>query len=202
MKPTHFIDLTSDHNPQNGNQSMPNSSSPPFQQQNYTLHNNSQFQQVSTHQRNNFVASQTFIPNQQYNSNLQTQNPNLQYYPPQTNQQYQQYQNRTIAPPIINPNNPYHQNIANTQKILNQYVPPSQPTQQFSRIKCNFSLVTPQEFTIRVESGHVPSQIFTQFRRIEGVRFDWDAKRFVFPINRHDILLVILFSNYCFFYIF
>jgi hypothetical protein len=60
------------------------------------------------------------------------------------------------------------------------------------KINVNFSLINADQFTARVESGSVTSALIQFLRSIQGAKFDWDLKRFCFPITLHDQLQVII----------
>lgn len=113
----------------------------------------------------------------------------------------QYYQSNLSHPNNVNAVNAYQQNLLNHQKITQQYQAPGYlPPQQnipMIRVRAHFSLINSEEFTIRVESGSaVPPNIFQQFHRIQGLKFDWENKRFLFPIARHDYLHVRIMSPF------
>lgn len=56
-----------------------------------------------------------------------------------------------------------------------------------------FSLVNTKEFTIRADKT-VNKQVISLIKMVNGVRFDWDTSRWIFPLNAHDTLQVALTS--------
>jgi hypothetical protein len=203
-----FVDLTNDQNhpgPNNPNQNY--RFVPSINQQ----LNGNQYSAASNRQRNDFIAASTQIPGQIYVPPHHVQTPNTFQYISAQEQlarqgsgNYSQMVSPRMMyqppppPPINNYGqnmSPYIQNMANRQQITNRYssgyVEPATAHQQLApRIKCTFSLVTPEEFTIRVEEGTIPINKFNQLRRIDLLKFDWENKRFLFPITRHDTLYV------------
>lgn len=58
--------------------------------------------------------------------------------------------------------------------------------------KVTFHLLNSAEFTVRTLSLRITHPILTVLKQVPGVRFDWDKKRFVFPISEHNKLKVAL----------
>jgi hypothetical protein len=206
-----FVDLTNDQNHQGQNNPNQNYRFVPTVNQQL---NGNQYNAASNRQRNEFVAASTQLPGQTYvPPHVQTLN-TYQYISAQEQLARQGFGNNAQMvsprvmyqppPPINNSGqnvNPCFQNMANRQQITNRYssgyVEPASAHQQLApRIKCTFSLVTPEEFTVRVEEGTIPLNKFNQFFRMDLLKFDWESKRFLFPITRHDTLYVS--KNCCF----
>lgn len=64
-------------------------------------------------------------------------------------------------------------------------------------LKVTFSLVSVQEFTARVDTGAVSLEILDLIRRIPGAKFDWEKKRWMFPLAAHDNLQVLCALHCC-----
>jgi hypothetical protein len=60
-----------------------------------------------------------------------------------------------------------------------------------------FSLINIKEFTARVDSGKIKIELLNLLQKIPGAKFDWDKRRWVFPITSHDSLQVALARRRC-----
>lgn len=63
---------------------------------------------------------------------------------------------------------------------------------QYGYAHISFSLLSTTEFTAIADNGFIPLNIISTLQRAPGGRFDWNMKRWVFPLSSHDMLQVAL----------
>ncbi len=88
--------------------------------------------------------------------------------------------NRNLHLPLLN--RPVPTSVQGGSLVSNLYRPPN--------ATISFSLLNTREFVAKAEFGNISGEVIAMLKVVPGAKFDWAARRWVFPLDAHDVLQV------------